>query len=122
MVLDGAGDVVNGTATIAEQIAATSQITFIAPEGGLTSLDIEVDGANHFSNFGGFSISVEPGDTPGVLLGDVNLDGAVTFLDIAPFIDILSTPGAFQAEADIDGSGQVTFLDISPFIDILAGG
>jgi hypothetical protein len=55
-----------------------------------------------------------------VLLGDVDLDGTVTFLDISPFIAVLSA-GEFQAEADVDESGGVNFLDISPFIGILAG-
>ena len=61
--------------------------------------------------------SLVPSD---VLLGDVNLDGVVNFLDISPFIGILST-GEFQAEADIDQNGVVNFLDISPFITVLAG-
>ena len=56
-----------------------------------------------------------------VLLGDVNLDGGVNFLDIVRFISLLAS-GEFQAEADIDGSGVVNFLDISPFIAILTGG
>ena len=50
----------------------------------------------------------EPGSTltvtltsPVTLLGDVNLDGVVDFLDIAPFIALLSSE-TFQAEADID--------------------
>ena len=55
-----------------------------------------------------------------VLLGDVNLDGAVNFLDISPFIAILSA-GDFQAEADFDQNGEVDFLDISPFIGVLSG-
>ena len=55
-----------------------------------------------------------------VVLGDCNLDGAVNFLDIAPFINRLSTQ-TFQAEADIDGSGVVDFLDIAPFIALLSG-
>ena len=55
-----------------------------------------------------------------ILLGDVNLDGEVNFLDISPFIVVLST-GVFQAEADVDQSGNVDFLDISPFIAVLSG-
>ena len=55
---------------------------------------------------------------PGVLLGDANCDKTVDFLDIAPFIAIL-TSGDFKAEADIDGSLAVDFLDIAPFIAIL---
>ena len=54
------------------------------------------------------------------LMGDVNLDSEVNFLDISTFISILSTSD-FQAEADMDGSGEVDFLDISPFISVLSG-
>ena len=53
------------------------------------------------------------------LLGDVNQDGFVSFLDISPFILILSN-GGNQAEADANGDGSVDFLDISPFIVLLA--
>lgn len=56
----------------------------------------------------------------GALCGDVNLDGVVSFLDIAPFIGVLSA-NTFQAEADCDKNGVVDFLDINPFIQILAG-
>ena len=55
-----------------------------------------------------------------LLKGDVNLDGGVNFLDISPFIGVLSE-GGFQAQADINCDGEVNFLDISPFISILAG-
>ena len=54
------------------------------------------------------------------LCGDVDLDGGVTFLDIQPFIEVLSS-NSFQAEADCDLSGDVTFLDIAPFVNALAG-
>ena len=53
-----------------------------------------------------------------VVLGDVNQDGIVNFLDISPLINLL-TLGVFQAEADINGDGMVNFLDISPFITLL---
>jgi len=61
------------------------------------------------------------GEDPDVLKGDVDLDGAVTFFDIAPFIEQLAD-GGDQPEADVDCDGAVTFFDIAPFIDILAGG
>jgi hypothetical protein len=54
------------------------------------------------------------------LLGDVNLDGVVNFLDIAPFIAVLSG-NAFQAEADVNLDDVVNFLDIAAFIAILSG-
>ena len=59
------------------------------------------------------------GTTP-TLLGDVNLDGRVSFLDITPFIAILSSEG-FLEEADINGDSLVNFLDITPFVGILSG-
>ena len=62
---------------------------------------------------------ITQGSTP-ILLGDVNLDGAVDFLDISPFIMALSM-GEFQDEADCNEDGMVDFLDISPFIAILSG-
>ena len=52
--------------------------------------------------------------------GDVNLDGLVNFLDIAPFISRL-TEMENQPEADVNEDGIVNFLDISPFIGILTG-
>jgi len=55
-----------------------------------------------------------------VLLGDVNQDGVVNFMDISPFIKILST-GSFLKEADCNQDGVVNFLDITFFIAILNG-
>ena len=54
-----------------------------------------------------------------LLLGDVNRDGAVNFLDISPFITVLSV-GGFQEEADIDQNTTVDFLDIGPFVSLLS--
>ena len=54
-----------------------------------------------------------------VLLGDVNQDAVVNFLDIAAFIGVLTATGSFQAEADINEDGMVNFLDIAPFIGVL---
>ena len=66
-----------------------------------------------------FSISVSP-DVEPVLLGDVDLSGAVDFGDISPFISVL-LGGLFQDEADVDGSGEVDFSDIKPFVDLVLG-
>ena len=56
----------------------------------------------------------------GVLLGDVNLDGAVNLLDVGPFIQVISNE--FQCEADVNQDGAVNLLDVQPFVDILTGG
>jgi len=58
-------------------------------------------------------------DFQDALLGDVNLDGVVSFLDISPFISLLSA-GDFLEEADVNQDGRVDFLDINPFITTLA--
>ena len=54
-----------------------------------------------------------------VLIGDVNQDGEVNFLDISPFISVLASSD-FLDQADINRDGEVNFLDISPFIEELA--
>jgi len=56
----------------------------------------------------------------GTLLGDVNLDGDVNLLDVAPLVDRI-TDGTFQAEADVTWDGEVNLLDVAPFVDILSG-
>jgi len=68
----------------------------------------------------GFALQFTQPSTGG-LLGDVNRDMSVDFLDIVPFIAVLSTQ-MFQTEADINGDLVVDFLDIVPFIGLLAGG
>ena len=59
-----------------------------------------------------------PGGT--TLLGDVNQDDIVDFLDIGPFVQTLAS-NSFLEEADVNQDGIVDFLDIAPFIAILAG-
>jgi len=54
------------------------------------------------------------------LLGDCNFDGQVNFLDISPFITVLTT-NEYLEEADINQNGFVNFLDISLFIKLLSG-
>ena len=54
------------------------------------------------------------------LLGDINLDGAVDFMDVSLFVSLLSV-GDFQEEADINEDNAVDFLDIGPFVGILSG-
>ena len=69
---------------------------------------------------------------PGLLLGDLNLDGEISALDIQPFVDALADPTQFQlsneltladflAVSDINADGDLTALDIQPFVDLLSG-
>ena len=52
-------------------------------------------------------------------LGDVNRDGSVSFLDISPFV-VLLTNSQFEHEADLNCDGAVDFRDISPFVALLS--
>ena len=98
------------------------------PSVGVTSLRNYRDGANDGSISSGFSFNsgfglsytVNATAVDDILLGDANLDGFVNFLDISPFISILSGGTGFLAEADINQDGTVNFLDIAPFIGILS--
>ncbi|MEM9412217.1 MAG: hypothetical protein AAGA30_13970, partial [Planctomycetota bacterium] len=56
----------------------------------------------------------------GFLLGDVNRDGAINGLDIAPFVQLI-VDGEFQLEADILPDDSVDLLDVGPFVDLLSG-
>ena len=61
------------------------------------------------------------GNASGVVLGDVNQDGAVNLLDVGPFVGLVSA-GQFQAEADINQDGAVNLLDVGPFVSLLSNG
>ena len=52
------------------------------------------------------------------ILGDVNLDGEVNLLDVAPFVEAV-TSGEFLPAADINCDGAVDLLDVAPFVDLL---
>ena len=120
---DGVNSQFLGAQNFDDWLLETAGLSLPSPASSIVGIAEDADtGALHFAvNSPAIIVSdVQPSMTqPPVLLGDVNLDGEVTFLDISPFITILSTAG-FQAEADIDLSGDVTFLDIAPFIVILA--
>ena len=106
--LFGGSVIQNGNRDGAYEIAAT-------PNLGLDGVIYGVQGG--FEVEAGFAHRFTAIES--VLLGDVNLDGTVNFLDISPFIAILAT-GGFQDEADLDQNDSVNFLDISPFIAALS--
>ncbi len=54
------------------------------------------------------------------LIGDVNLDGFVDLLDVAPFV--LAIGGSvFSCEADANKDGVVDLLDVATFVAVLSG-
>ena len=71
-----------------------------------------------FTLTGGFQVG---GESAKVLLGDINCDGVINLLDVAPFIDAIST-GTFSEKADVNQDGTVNLLDVAPFIDLLSSG
>lgn len=66
---------------------------------------------------GGFEITINAGK---VIKGDLNGDGEVNLLDVAPFVDALNN-GDFIPEGDINMDGLLNLLDVGPFVDLLAG-
>ena len=53
-------------------------------------------------------------------LGDIDQNGVVELLDIAPFVDLINNQG-FLCEADINEDGAITLLDVAGFVSILSG-
>ena len=54
----------------------------------------------------------------GFLPGDLNNDGTVNLLDVAPFVAVIAD-GNFDASADVNQDGVVDLLDVAPFIALL---
>ena len=111
------GTVLNDTLELNDEYY-TEDVTIAAGD----NLFVIIDPTNSdFGGLAGLQLVLDPNlDPPDVLLGDVDLNETVDFLDINPFIQVLAT-GEFQAEADCDESGFVDFLDIQAFINILSG-
>ena len=115
-------ELVFDTTTTADGALAANSLTLDLSDPLLEGQILQFGFRNTAGGFNGSAVDYDNvGLTilPDCLIGDVNLDGTVSFLDISPFISALSG-GTFQCEADVDGNGTVNFLDISPFIAILS--
>ncbi len=97
----------------------------------LTEISEAIELRIYFSGAGTFSDLGTAGDAGGLaitgivksgdfLLGDVNCDGVVDLLDVAPFVALI-TGGGFLDKADINDDGVVSLLDVVPFVDLLLG-
>ena len=89
---------------------ATGILTGILEDESELNNDFEIDG--------NAQIILAEG---GVLLGDVNCDGEVDLLDVAPFVDLVTEAG-FSVKADINQDRTVDLLDVAPFVELLTGG
>lgn len=124
-LIDGAADFWRDTTLILED-STTSNNDAGVPAAGVDTLIINAfDQTGTEGSFptwtvdnASFNVLSTGGVT--VLVGDVDCNGAIEFLDIAPFITALSS-GVFNDKADIDRNGTVEFLDIAPFIALLSG-
>ena len=65
-----------------------------------------------------FCFNKDPGNC---LKGDVNLDGTLDLLDVAPFVEKVSSV-EYCCEADINEDSAVNLLDVGPFVGLLSGG
>ena len=100
----------------------TRELISVAPAGAVEARVVIVFGQRDNAGGAVFVDDVNLSQVePEVLLGDVNRDTNVNFLDISPFIALLSS-GEYQVEADINEDGFVNFFDISPFIALLSSG
>ena len=108
----GVGLRVGGTAVL---LSMSSQV--LSQFGAVVELS-DLDGSDGFVLNG--SDSFDNSGESVSSAGDVNGDGLVSFIDIQPFIDALTSP-EFVVAADINFDGEVNFFDIAPFIAVLAG-
>lgn len=96
---------------LGENAAFESQVFFDEDTGQLA-----VDPSGNFLILVG-----SPGIFQMDMPGDINCDGQVNLLDVAPFVDLI-VDGVFSNKADINGDGQVDLLDVGPFVELLAVG
>lgn len=107
-------------------IGVNGDISVDAPGELLSSLDIETlnttasPGAQLTVN--NIAINTTCSVCPDSVIGDVNLDGFITLLDVGPFVDALSAGGSMQCEADVNQDGSVDLLDVGPFVVLISGG
>ena len=78
-----------------------------------TTLGFSTDNKNRLSITVGFESSLGK-------LGDINCDGAINLLDVAPFVEIL-TAGGISIKADMNQDGAVDLLDVQPFVNLITG-
>lgn len=116
-------------------LSGPTNATVPAGQSGAYRLMHPIAGAKGLDAFT-FRISSSSGDSAvatvtldyGVLRGDLNCDGAVTYGDINPFVRVLSNRSAWLVaypdcpveNADINWDGEISYGDINPFLALLS--
>ena len=67
-----------------------------------------------------FAVKLDPVEEL-CLKGDVNGDGVIDLIDVAPFVDKV-VDGTYCVKADINCDGAVNLFDIGPFVRLISGG
>ena len=102
------------------QGGGTESLTYGASVRGTETGTLTIELSQSPASLLPYTITLNLVGSAGIIPGDVNLDGAVNFEDISPFISVLMI-GEYKAEADIDQNGVVDFADIPTFIQLLIG-
>ncbi|MEM9413550.1 MAG: dockerin type I domain-containing protein, partial [Planctomycetota bacterium] len=110
---DSTGGWIEKTFAITDFVAPTAQMRVRFTAGDLNDPSVVEAGID--------AVGIDIVECGGVLLGDVNLDGVVDLLDVAPFVDLISF-GKYQVEADLNEDGAVNILDVQLFVQLLSNG
>lgn len=102
---------VSGSGTLQEVLTDVDMVRI------LSSVSPAFQGDAIAATLGIDNITAVPKD----LLGDVNRDWVVDEQDIDPFVGRLIT-GFYQVEADMNQDGRVNGLDVAPFVAVMTGG
>ena len=126
--LDGNGD--PGPLADFDPNDSYSFVVAIADQiNGFSASDVSIDTSEFQNSFTGvFSVTIGPFGSDQAIyvkygqfaLGDINQDGSVNLLDVAPFVDAISN-GTPTNEGDFNCDGTVNLLDVGPFVSLLAG-
>ena len=121
-------------------LLVTMFITVDSANAQVEIIDYSIDGGGGISSGGNFTVQATIGQpdagtessggnftvtggyagNPDILLGDVNGDGVVNLLDVAPFVEAV-TSGMYIPAADVNQDGAVDLLDVAPFVELLSG-
>lgn len=123
----------NSFVTVFEDIFDTTNATLDWSENNIISFDVDPSFEGLLVQFGFNSAgtnfdpsgiiydNISIGDAPDCVVGDLNGDGAVTLLDVGPFVTAI-TDGMFLCTGDVNEDGIVDLLDVQPFVSLLTGG